>query len=74
MTSDEERALEYWRKQANKSETEATYYREELLKAHTLIGRIVHQLSERWDTVHVTKYYPTDNLHNKRTVSNPGGK
>ena len=29
--------------------------------------------SERWDTVNLTKYFPTDNLYRKRTISNAGG-
>lgn len=57
----------------NQLSIEVDYYRKELAKAHEIIGRITHQLSERWDTVHLTKYYPTDNLHNKRTINNPGG-
>ena len=60
-------------KERNTSDDEAEYYREELVKAHTLIGRITHQLSERWDSVNLTKYYPTDNLHKKRNIKNPKG-
>jgi len=53
---------------------ESDYYREELAKAHALLGRVVHQASERWDTVRVTSYFPTDNLHGQRTLENPTGK
>ena len=63
----------YWENEAKRAGVEIDYYREELVKAHALIGRIVHQASERWDTVNLTKYYPTDNLHRKRTITNPGG-
>lgn len=52
---------------------EAKYYQTELAKAHEILGRVIHQLSERWDTVRLTKFYPTDNLHNKRTIGNPKG-
>ena len=50
------------------------YYRDELVKAHALIGRITQQLAERWDSVRLTEFFPTDNLHGKRTVSDPGGE
>ena len=66
------RTLELEKDRTAYSET-AAYYRNELEKAHTLIGRITQQLSERWDSVRVTKHFPTDNLHNKRTITNPTG-
>ncbi len=53
---------------------ESEYYQRELAKSHEILGRTIHQLSERWDSVRLTKYYPTDNLHNKRTINNPSGK
>lgn len=61
--------------QSNKTaDASAKYYREELEKAHALIGRITHQMSERWDSVNITSYFPTDNLSRKRTVNNPSGE
>ena len=57
----------------NTAQEESNYYRTELAKAHEILGRVIHQLGERWDTVRLTKYYPTDNLFNKRTVGNPNG-
>lgn len=62
-----------WEQRAKTAQSEADYYQAELAKAHTLLGRVIHQLSERWDTVNLTKYYPTDNLHRFRTVGNPTG-
>ena len=53
---------------------EVNYYRKELAKSHEILGRTMHQLSERWDTVRLTKYYPTDNLSNKRSINNPSGQ
>ncbi len=53
---------------------ECAYYQRELEKAHQILGRVIHQLSERWDTVNLTKFYPTDNLHKKRSINNPEGK
>jgi len=50
------------------------YYRTELAKAHEILGRVIHQLSERWDSVNLTEHYPTDNLHGQRTTNNPTGK
>jgi hypothetical protein len=64
----------YWEDEYHLVNEKAEYYQKELEKAHTLLGRVVHQLSERWDTVNLTKYFPTDNLHHKRTVNNPSGK
>jgi hypothetical protein len=57
-----------------KSRDEVEYYRTELAKAHEILGRVIHQLSERWDSVRLTKYYPTDNLSGQRTINNPSGK
>lgn len=73
MKTDAERA-KFWEKVATRHEAEARYYREELVKAHALLGRVVHQCSERWDTINLTKHFPTDNLFNKRSVSNPSGE
>lgn len=52
---------------------QSKYYQTELAKAHELLGRIIHQTSERWDSVRLTKYFPTNNLHGKRTIANPEG-
>ena len=65
---------DFWEKTAKKSQAEADYYQVELVKAHALLGRVIHQLSERWDTVNLTKYFPTDNLHHKRKVNNAKGE
>lgn len=61
-------------KECNSFNDRAKYYQQELTKAHELLGRVIHQLSERWDTVNLTKYFPTDNLWHKRHGSNPTGK
>lgn len=53
---------------------ESNYYKDELTKAHEILGRVIHQLSERWDSVRLTKFYPTNNLHNKRSIKNPKGE
>lgn len=70
--NDKERAL-YWEECATTHRAAADYYQQQLVDAHALIGRLVHQMSERWDTANLTKYYPTDNLHGKRRVGNPTG-
>ena len=67
-------ALTFWNNTADELKAESEYYQAELVKAHTLIGRITHQVSERWDSVNLTKYFPTDNLHRKRTVGNAKGE
>lgn len=53
---------------------EARYYRKQLAKAHEILGRVIHQTSQRWDSVRITEYFPTDNLNNKRSINNPGGE
>ena len=61
-------------KERNTYKDESDYYQTELAKAHEILGRVIHQTSERWDSVNLTKYYPTDNLHRQRTVGNPTGE
>ena len=61
-------------KERNLANDHAVYYQTELETAHTLLGRVTHQLAERWDSVRLTKYYPTDNLHGKRSLRNPKGE
>ena len=68
----ENRAL-YWEKQYAEKTAESDYYQAELVKAHTLLGRVIHQLSEKWDTANLTKYFPTDNFNHKRSVGNAKG-
>ena len=58
----------------NAARAAEAYYRKELAKAHGLLGRVTHQLSERWDNVRLTEYFPTDNLQGNRTLNNPEGK
>lgn len=70
--TDRERAV-WWEKRAREHEAGEIYYREELVKAHALLGRVVQQLSERWDSVNLTAYFPTSNLHRGRSVGNPNG-
>ena len=60
-------------KERNMASDEVRYYQAELAKSHELLGRIIHQTSERWDTVRLSKYFPTDNLHGKRNHNNPTG-
>ena len=69
----EKRAL-HWEQQAERYSDSSEYYQKELAKAHALLGRVIHQLSERWDTVNLTEYFPTDNLWRKKTINNPKGK
>lgn len=73
--------LDYYRarvkeleKERNVIYKESNYYQTELAKAHELLGRVIHQTSERWDNIRLTKYFPTNNLNNKRTIGNPEGK
>ena len=58
----------------DRAKHESDYYKEQLAKSHEILGRVIHQLSERWDTVNLTEFFPTDNLHRQRTISNPRGK
>jgi len=72
--------LEYYRERVLELEEErddykdrSNYYQQQLVDAHALLGRVIHQTSERWDSVRLTKYYPTDNLHGRRSINNPKG-
>ena len=58
----------------NLAQKESDYYRDQLAKSHEILGRVIHQLSQRWDSVRLTEYFPTDNLWSKRTVGNPNGE
>ena len=69
----EERAS-YWEFQATRQSDSSDYYRKELAKAHELLGRVIHQLSESEDAVNLTEYFPTNNSGRKRTIVNPSGK
>ena len=64
----------YWEKQAKNYRDSSDYYQAELAKAHTLLGRILHQMSDEADSVNLTEYFPTSNPHGKHTVDNPSGK
>lgn len=46
----------FWEKRAKIEEKKASYYQEQLEKSHAILGRVIHQLSERWDSVTITKY------------------
>ena len=61
-------------KERDTAKKDAQYYQTELAKSHEILGRTIHQFSERWDNVRLTKFYPTDNLHNKRSINNPSGE
>jgi len=63
----------YFEKASAKYSVEVEYYREQLAKSHEILGRVIHQLSEHWDSVRLTAYFPTNNPCNKRTIDNPGG-
>ena len=63
----------FWEDRAKEAKAEADYYRAELSKAHALLGRVIHQLSERWDTVNLTEFHPTDNLSGSRRVGKISG-
>ena len=69
-----EKRVKELEKDRDRYKKEADYYRKELGKSHELLGRVLHQTSERWDSVRISGYFPTDNLHNKRTLDNPEGK
>ena len=73
--------LEYFRvrvleleKERNRETASSDYYQTELAEAHELLGRVIHQLSLRWDSVRLTKYFPTNNLTGKRSIVNPKGE
>lgn len=54
-TEDADRAR-FWEKTARRHEQDAVYYRERLVDAEAMIGRLLLQFSERWDLARITKY------------------
>ncbi len=58
----------------DRNDDRAKYYQTELETSHALLGRVIHQTSERWDTVNISSYFPTDNLFRNRTGNNPTGE
>ena len=65
-----QKLLTFWNDSAKKASAEAEYYREELVQAHAMIGRLTMQLSERWDVAKLTKYEPSiiRKINNKEKV------
>jgi hypothetical protein len=57
----------------NERTYEAQYYQLELAKAHEILGRVIHQYSEHWDMIRLTKFFPTDNASNARMINNSRG-
>lgn len=52
----------------------AKYYLEQLIDAHAIIGRLIHQFSEVRESVNLSKHFPTDNRLHHRTFVNPKGE
>ena len=73
MNTDHDRIVEL-ENDLKRIQANCDYYQTELAKSHEILGRVIHQLSERWDSVNLTKWHPTDNLHHKRTLRNPKGE
>ena len=73
ITGLEER-LKFWESSAIKYRESSDYYRQELTNAHALLGRVIHQLSELYDSVNLTAHFPTDNRNRRRGIQNPKGR
>lgn len=72
LRAESERCL-FWENTAKEAQTSSDYYQAQLTQSHALLGRVIHQLSERWDAVNLTPYFPTDNLNGARRIGNAGG-
>ena len=48
--------LTFWNKEALRQTEEVKWYKEELATAQEILGRVVIQFSERWDTITLTNY------------------
>jgi ppGpp synthetase/RelA/SpoT-type nucleotidyltranferase len=46
----------FWEETAKRYEKDANRYQKQLEEAHALIGRLIHQLSKRWDTAPLSKF------------------
>lgn len=58
--------LTFWHRAAKRHAEEVEYYQEELRQSHEILGRVIHQVSTRWDSIRLTKYKPTNNLYNDK--------
>ena len=48
--------VSFWNKRANEIEDERDFYKEEARQTQEILGRVISQYSERWDTVKLTNY------------------
>lgn len=64
-TAAEDIGREYIASFVNKDKT-IRYYQAELSKAHTLIGRLLHQLSEMREVANLSPEFPTHNPQHRR--------
>jgi hypothetical protein len=71
--SNTEKSLAKWQKVAYNQQKEAEYYRRQLVDAHALLGRVIHQYSLLWDSVNLGEDFPTDNPYHRRNFENPTG-
>ena len=71
--SNTEKSLAEWQEVAYNQQKEAEYYRRQLVDAHALLGRVIHQYSLLWDSVNLGEDFPTDNPYHRRNLENPTG-
>ena len=48
--------LTFWSDRARELEEERNFYKQETKQTQEILGRVISQYSERWDTVQLTNY------------------
>lgn len=48
--------LTFWNKRAKELEEDLKFYKEETAQTQEILGRVISQYSERWDSVKLTNY------------------
>lgn len=48
--------LTFWHKRAKELEEELKFYKDETAQTQEILGRVISQYSEKWDTVKLTNY------------------
>lgn len=65
--------IDSWVGTAEIQQKTAEYYKRQLVDAHALLGRVIHQYSLLWDSVNLGEDFPTDNPYHRRNFENPTG-
>lgn len=48
--------LTFWNNVAKENDSKIEFYKEEARQSQEILGRVISQFSERWDSVQITNY------------------